>query len=128
MEIQEMAVESPPRDGEPGAGERRSQFNLGPRDSLEGKLQLEGDLRVQGRAEGEVVVTGDIEIETGATVRAQLQGSAVAVRGDVQGTIIARQKLLLGGSASFSGDIQVGRLQIDDGATFNGNVRMGDFG
>ncbi|HLQ61738.1 MAG TPA: polymer-forming cytoskeletal protein [Candidatus Acidoferrales bacterium] len=132
MEIQEVAAESPAQpgsDGEVASGRAGARpFTLGPRDVLEGKLVLEGDLRVQGRAEGEMLVTGDIDVDSGATVRASLQASAVAVRGDVEGTVIARHRLVLAGSATLTGDIQVGRLQIDDGATFNGNVHMGDIG
>ena len=102
-------------------------FTLGPRDTLEGKLTYEGNLRVEGRAEGEFRVTGDIEVAHGATVRASLEASSVAVQGDVQGTVIARQKLTLSGSGQLTGDVQVGRLQVSDGASLNGNVRMGGF-
>ncbi len=103
-------------------------FTLGPRDTLEGKLTYEGNLRVEGRVEGELHVTGAIEVARGATVRASLEASSVAVQGDVQGTVIARKKLSLSGSGQLTGDVQVGRLQVSDGASLNGNVRMGGFG
>lgn len=115
----EGAAESK-HDGGPGN-------TLGPRDTLEGKLTYEGNLRVEGRVEGELHVTGDIEIARGATVRASLEASNVAVQGDVQGTVIARKKLGLSGSGRLTGDVQVGRLQVSDGASLNGNVRMGGF-
>ena len=130
--MHEAGSESPPRavatEGE--AESKRDggpKITLGPRDTLEGKLTYEGNLRVEGRAEGEFRVTGDIEVARGATVRALLEASSVAVQGDVQGTIIARQKLTLSGSGQLTGDVQVGRLQVSDGASLNGNVRMGGF-
>jgi cytoskeletal protein CcmA (bactofilin family) len=33
----------------------------------------------------------------------------------------------LGKAAKLNGDVQVRRLQIEDGASLNGYVRMGDF-
>src|SRR5438094_985880 len=52
---------------------------------------------------------------------------SVHADGRVEGEVRANDKLTLGRNARVSGDIQVRRLQIDDGATLNGNVRMGDF-
>jgi cytoskeletal protein CcmA (bactofilin family) len=40
--------------------------------------------------------------------------------------VTARDKLTLGKNARLSGDIVVRRLQIEDGASLNGHVRMGD--
>jgi cytoskeletal protein CcmA (bactofilin family) len=37
-----------------------------------------------------------------------------------------RDKLTLAKNAKLSGDIVVRRLQIEDGASLNGHVRMGD--
>ena len=100
---------------------------LGPNDSLEGKLQYDGHMQVDGgRAEGEFRVSGNIDIGSGTTVRALLEGSNVTVNGEVEGRLTARDKLTLGKSAKLNGDVQVKRLQIADGASLNGYVRMGD--
>ncbi len=102
-------------------------FTLGPKDSLEGKLTYEGRLRVEGRLSGEVHVTGDIEIAHGATVRASLEASGVAVEGNLEGDVVARHRLTLSGSGRLTGDVHVAKLQVSDGASLNGNVRMGGF-
>jgi cytoskeletal protein CcmA (bactofilin family) len=59
-------------------------------------------------------------------VRALLEGANVTLKGAVEGAVTARDKLTLGKNAKLSGDIVVRRLQIDDGASLNGHVRMGD--
>jgi len=41
-------------------------------------------------------------------------------------SVNAHDKLTLGKNARLSGDIVVRRLQIEDGASLNGHVRMGD--
>jgi len=102
-------------------------FTLGPKDSLEGKLTYHGRLRIEGRLDGEVHVSGDVEIARGATVKASLEASGVSVEGNLQGNVIARQKLTLSGSGQLTGDVHVAKLQVSDGASLNGNVRMGGF-
>ena len=128
MDVQEAVAESSvsvengevKRDG-------RKQFQMGPGDVLEGKLIYDGSIHADGRVEGEVRVSGNIDVANGATVKALLEGANVTLKGAVEGAVTARDKLTLGKNARVSGDIQVRRLQIDDGATLNGHVRMGEF-
>ena len=131
MEIQAAVSKSTQVVASEGATESRreglNKFTLGPSDSLEGKLTYDGHMHVQGRAEGEFRVTGNIDVAVGATVKALLEASSLTVEGEVEGTLIARDKLTLGRSAKLNGDLHVRRLQIEDGATLNGHVRMGDF-
>lgn len=128
MDVQEAVAEGQTSadNGEIKRDERK-QFQMGPQDILEGKLIYDGSIRADGRVEGEVRVTGSIDVANGATVKALLEGGNVTLKGQVEGTVVARDKLTLGRNARLSGDITVRRLQIDDGATMNGHVRMGDF-
>jgi cytoskeletal protein CcmA (bactofilin family) len=99
--------------------------SLGPRDTLQGRLDIQGDLRVQGMVEGELKVSGDVTIDSSATVQASIEGGGnVSVRGQVTGNVTARRRLTLGGSGRLNGDVKVGRLTVEDGATLNGNVTM----
>jgi cytoskeletal protein CcmA (bactofilin family) len=97
---------------------------LGPRDTLHGQLEIHGDLKVQGNVEGELKASGDVLIDSTATVQASVEGSNVSVRGQVNGNVTARRRLTLGGSGKLNGDVKVGRLTVEDGATLNGNVTM----
>jgi cytoskeletal protein CcmA (bactofilin family) len=98
---------------------------LGPQDSLHGRLEIHGDLRVHGTVEGELKVSGDVAVESTANVSASIEGGAnVMVRGQVNGNVSARRRLTLGGSGRLNGDVRVGRLNVEDGATLNGNVAM----
>jgi cytoskeletal protein CcmA (bactofilin family) len=83
---------------------------LGPRDRLVGQLYVEGDVRVVGTVEGGLEVTGSVEIDDG---------------GRVTGPVTARDRLVVGRAGSMKGDVRVGRLVVQDGATFIGNVSMG---
>ena len=127
MDVQEAVAESTPIEAAQDKKDGLRRFTMGPNDSLEGKLTYDGHVHVDGRAEGELRVSGNIEVASGAKVKALLEASNVTIKGDVEGTLNARDKLVLGKNARLSGDIAVRRLQIEDGASLNGHVRMGDF-
>ena len=97
---------------------------LGPRDSLHGRLEIHGDLKIHGTVEGELKASGDVLIDSTATIQASIEGSNVNVRGQVNGSVTARRRLTLGGSGKLNGDVKVSRLTVEDGATLNGNVTM----
>jgi cytoskeletal protein CcmA (bactofilin family) len=118
-------AEEPPKESPPAASNQRNSVQLGPRDRLIGQLYIEGDLRVGGVVEGEVEATGDVEIDDMAKVKASLAGRDVSIRGQVNGAIVARKRLVVARSGSLFGDVRVQRLIIQDGATFSGKVSMG---
>lgn len=98
--------------------------NLGASDILQGRLEVEGDLKIAGKVEGELKASGSVTIDSGASVQASIEGTNVSVRGQVTGNVTAKRRLTLGGSGRLNGDVTVGRLTVDDGATLNGNVTM----
>jgi cytoskeletal protein CcmA (bactofilin family) len=98
--------------------------SLGPRDILQGRLEIQGDLRIAGNVEGDLKASGDVTIDSGATIQAAIEGANVSVRGQVTGNVTARKRLTLGGSGHLQGDVRVARLTVEDGATLNGNVTM----
>jgi len=114
-------------DGAESRRDGQNKFTLGTGDSLEGKLTYAGSINVQGRVEGELRIGGNVEVATGATVKALVDASSVTLRGDVEGPVTAREKVVLGRSAKLNGDITAKRLQIEDGASLNGHVRTGSF-
>src|SRR5437879_9409145 len=98
--------------------------SLGPRDILQGRLEIQGDLKVAGNVEGDLKASGDVTVDSGATIQAAIEGANVNVRGQVTGNVTARKRLTLGGSGRLNGDVRVSRLTVEDGATLNGNVTM----
>jgi cytoskeletal protein CcmA (bactofilin family) len=129
MDTQQAVAEGTHTDGQSDSKrEGQQKFTLGPNDSLEGKLTYGGSMNIDGgHAEGEFRVGGNMEIGNGSVVKALIEASNVTIKGVVEGKLTARDKLTLGKAAKLNGDVQVRRLQIEDGASLNGYVRMGDF-
>jgi cytoskeletal protein CcmA (bactofilin family) len=97
---------------------------LGPRDILQGRLEIQGDLRIGGNVEGDLKASGDVTIDSTAIIQASIEGANVSVKGQVTGNVVAKRRLTLGGSGRLNGDVKVSRLTVEDGATLNGNVTM----
>lgn len=130
MDVQEAVAESTTvasaDDNGDGKRDGQRKFTMGPNDSLEGKLVYDGHVHIDGHAEGEFKVTGNLDVASGATARISIEAANVTVKGQVEGAVNVRDKLTLGKNARLNGDIVVRRLQIEDGASLNGHVRMGD--
>src|SRR5438094_24292 len=47
--------------------------SLGPRDILQGRLEIQGDLKIGGNVEGDLKATGDVTIDSGATIQASIE-------------------------------------------------------
>src|SRR5467141_4960950 len=127
----ENVVEDSMAQGEKTAVQASSAQNgvnnvvsLGPRDILQGRLEIQGDLKIAGNVEGDLKASGDVTIDSGATIQAAIEGANVSVRGQVTGNVTAKKRLTLGGSGHLNGDVRVSRLTVEDGATLNGNVTM----
>jgi cytoskeletal protein CcmA (bactofilin family) len=102
----------------------KNVVNLGPRDTLHGRLDIQGDLKIAGNVEGELKASGDVTVDSTAAIQASIEGANVNVRGQVNGNVTAKKRLTLGGSGHLNGDVKVSRLTVEDGATLNGNVTM----
>src|SRR5437899_9231611 len=131
MQSIEKVVEGSMTEGEKTAVQASSTQNggnnvvsLGPRDVLQGRLEIQGDLKIAGNVEGDLKASGDVTIDSGATIQASIEGANVQVRGQVNGNVTAKRRLTLGGSGRLNGDVKVGRLKVEGGASLDGNVTM----
>jgi cytoskeletal protein CcmA (bactofilin family) len=130
MDVQEAVAESTlvasAEDKGDAKRDGQRKFTMGPNDSLEGKLVYDGHVHVDGRAEGEFRISGNVDVASGATAKISIDALNATVKGTVEGPVTLRDKLTLAKNAKLSGDIVVRRLEIEDGASLNGHVRMGD--
>src|SRR5436853_6584202 len=84
--------------------------SLGPRDILQGRLEIQGDLKIAGNVEGDLKASGDVTVDSTATIQAAIEGANVNVRGQVTGNVTARRRPTLGGSGRPNGEVKHSRL------------------
>ena len=115
------AMTSEATRGEPGSG---VEGHLPHQAVLDGTLRTAGDLRIAGRATGEVHCDGTLTIAEGAHVDARVVAGRLVVAGTLSGEITCCGKLHLLPSARVAGRLTTATLAIEDGARYQGELRM----
>ncbi|HHW98415.1 MAG TPA: polymer-forming cytoskeletal protein [Firmicutes bacterium] len=91
---------------------------------INGSINIEGTLRVDGKVEGEISVTGDLLVGETGVANAIITAQNVTVAGTVKGNITANGKLDLLASGKVYGDINVSDLVVSQGAILQGGVSV----
>ncbi len=94
--------------------------------SMQGSLSFKDpvNLRINGRYEGNLEVRGTLTIGSTAMVRADIIGDNIVIGGRVRGKIVAKEMLSLLPHAIVEGEIYPSKLNIAEGAIFEGKCYM----
>lgn len=92
--------------------------------TIEGSVKSEGNVRVDGKLVGDLVVKANAAVGLAGVVEGTVQATNISVAGKVHGTVTATEKLILESKAVMRGDIRASRLVIDEGAMFDGECSM----
>jgi cytoskeletal protein CcmA (bactofilin family) len=97
---------------------------LGKGSEFEGKLIFHDTVRIDGSFKGEIASKDTLIIGDGAVVKAEIEVGRAIVSGNVEGSIMARERLEIHPPARVSGSIKTPKLIVVEGAIFEGNCRM----
>ncbi len=97
---------------------------VGPSVKIQGDLNSEGNIRIEGSVTGKVQTTQSVHIGEAAVITADMQAGNAIVAGQVQGNIKVSGNLILQSTAKVNGDIACGVLRVEDGALFSGKCNM----
>jgi cytoskeletal protein CcmA (bactofilin family) len=93
---------------------------------LEGRLAVEGTVRIYGSVQGELISSETIIVEKSGEVTATVSGAQVVVAGQIDGVVRASGRVELRPTARMQGELHTGILVIQEGAAFEGRVSMTD--
>ncbi len=82
------------------------------------------NLKINGRYSGRLETRGTLTIGSTSQVDANITGENIVIAGKVRGNVIAKKMLVLMPSATLSGDISTPKLNIVEGAVFQGRCQM----
>ncbi len=95
---------------------------IGPGTVVRGGVRGDGDLEIQGRVEGSVIVNGEVTVAEGALIKSDIRARRVIVRGAVRGNVSADELLILEAGARVLGDLGAPQVGIRPGGLVKGHV------
>lgn len=90
---------------------------------LDGTLQSEGNIRLDGKFTGKLDITGNVLVGETAIINADIEARNISIAGQVNGNVSGNKVQLLR-TGSIHGDIQANSLTTEEGAFIEGNIAM----
>jgi cytoskeletal protein CcmA (bactofilin family) len=91
---------------------------------IEGDIQGNEDLQVDGQLKGSVKLAGDIFVGPTGIIEADVEADNVVIQGQITGNVLARKQLQIQSSGKLLGDCIAQTIDIKEGALFEGRSKM----
>ncbi len=92
---------------------------------IEGSIQTEGHIRIDGTLIGSITCKGKIVIGSTGKVEGDIKCQNADIEGTIKANISVSELLSLKSTAKLTGDIYANKLAIEPGAMFTGSCSMG---
>lgn len=102
-----------------------SKTVLGPDCRISGELTLDNDALIMGQFTGTLRVAGTLELSESSQVSGMIIAGALRLAGHAEADVIAEDAVELLPGAQLVGQIYTTRLNVVEGATFQGDVCVG---
>jgi cytoskeletal protein CcmA (bactofilin family) len=97
---------------------------VGPSVKIQGDLNSEGNIKIEGQVSGKVKTSQSVFAVPGSKILADVLAGNAIVGGDIQGNLKIAGHLILQSTAKILGDITCTVLRVEDGAQFSGKCVM----
>ena len=91
---------------------------------IKGEIISPSDIRIDGTFEGKVQTKGRVVVGETAVVKGDIICENIDLWGKVNGNVFVKDTLALMEGCQVDGNLNIKRLSVELGATFNGNCRM----
>lgn len=89
---------------------------------ITGDLQTKSNIRIEGKVQGNITVSGNIHIGAEAKVDGNVSGVDIQIAGAVKGNITATGEIAIFSTANVTGDLKAHGFSVEKGAYFKGNT------
>jgi cytoskeletal protein CcmA (bactofilin family) len=89
-----------------------------------GDITSEGDFRIDGALEGNIKTKGRVIIGAEGSVKGKIDAVNSDIEGKFSGDLLVQETLTIKATANISGDVVIGKLSVEPGATFNASCSM----
>ncbi len=91
---------------------------------IKGDIISEADFRIDGKLDGNVKTSGKVVIGKGGYIHGKVECVNADIEGSFNGELLVSDLLSLKSSAVIEGTVQVTKLAVEPGATFNASCSM----
>ena len=91
---------------------------------IKGDFNSEGDFRIDGTVEGNIITSGKVVVGKSGFIKGTLQGTEAHFEGKFSGKLTLSGVLTLKSTAHIEGEVVVGKLAVEPGASFNVTCMM----
>lgn len=92
--------------------------------SIIGDIKSDGDFRIDGILEGTLKTNGRVIIGVDGSVKGNVDSTDADIEGKFSGQLLVSKTLTVKSTAHISGDVTIGKLSVEPGATFNATCSM----
>jgi cytoskeletal protein CcmA (bactofilin family) len=92
---------------------------------ITGDITCKGDIRIDGKLVGNLVSEGKVVVGENGIVEGTIKCAYATISGGLKVNISVNELLTLKATANLVGEITTNKLQIEPGANFSGNCKMG---
>ena len=91
---------------------------------LEGTLKFNDELTFDGKLDGDITSEGILNLGDNAVIKGNLNVNSVVLRGKINGTVTAKDRIEIKAKTELFGDIRAAKLVMEEGVTFVGKSEV----
>ncbi|MNW48065.1 Polymer-forming cytoskeletal [compost metagenome] len=103
---------------------RSTDTLIGQGSVIDGKMDCDANLRIEGRFNGEIQCRGQVIIGETGEAKSNIHGAEIVVAGLVIGDITTKGRLTITSSGQVKGNVSVAKLIIAEGGLLSGTSTM----
>lgn len=92
---------------------------------IKGNITSQADFRIDGKLDGNVKTSGKVVIGKDGLIKGKVECVNADIEGNFDGELFVSELLSLKASAKIEGTVNVSKLSVEPGATFNASCSMG---
>tara|TARA_Y100000385_G_C13100160_1_gene644012 strand:+ start:1270 stop:1707 length:438 start_codon:yes stop_codon:yes gene_type:complete len=99
--------------------------SIGEGTSVEGTINADSDIRIDGEIKGNLFCRGKLILGERGKIVGDIECNNALIEGEIRGKIVVKELLQVKDSAIIDGDIATDKLNVESGAVFNVSCNMG---
>ena len=97
---------------------------IAPSTKIVGTISGQGNYVFCGTVEGDCDINGAVTLAEGGRWKGTLKATDIVVGGVVEGDVVARQRVEIGGTARVSGSLAGNSIAVAEGAVIEGEIKV----